>query len=155
MKLSVPFTGSGQVHRFADKFPAMPNLTGGTVIVRLYAPDAVGLVIYLYANDTDYSAAHNGVYVESAELSAGWVDASVPIGSAIGTFDPIGVSQVSIELNSLGAGPWTTPAVVYVDGVRSADGAINHKFDTSIETMVTSSQIVVGGSTMTWQAVVP
>lgn len=154
-KLSVPLTASGQVHRFASKFPKLPNLTNGELIVRLYAPGATGGELNLYPNDADYSGLPAGVVVPFVELSRGWTDVKVLVGGVNGAFDPTVVSQISIEFNASGAGPWTNPTVLYIDGVRSADGAINDTFDTSINSVVSSSSVKVAGSAMTWLSAMP
>ncbi len=151
---SVPLTATGQKQRFADKFPTKPNLTDGTLSVRLYAPGATSGEVNVYASDSDFTGG-NGAVVGLNELSAGWVDVKVSIGGILGSFDPSIITQVNFEIGSTGTGPWLNPTIIYVDSAWSSNGAINDTFDTTLGNMVGSSAMRIDGSTLIWASALP
>ncbi len=151
---TVPLTATGLKQRFADKFPTKPDLTNGTLTVRLYAPGATSGEVNIYASDSDFSGG-NGALVELNALSAGWVDVKVSIGGVLGTFDPSVVTQLNLEIGSTGVGPWLNPTIIYVDSTWSSNGAINDTFDATLGNMVGSSTMKIDGSTVAWTGSMP
>ncbi len=83
---------------------------------------------------------------------AGW--GSHPAGTA-GSYNPSSVYQVTIHITSDAATSFTAPTIVYVDSIRTASGIVNDTFDTSIGNMVTSSLLLVTGSTFPWISAIP
>jgi hypothetical protein len=79
----------------------------------------------------------------------------VPPAWASGDFDPTAVKQVTIDIESGAQGPWTDPTVVYVDSVRTLNGAVYHTFDTDYGDRVSSTWETVEGSTLTWVDALP
>jgi hypothetical protein len=153
---TVPLSATAQDQRYADKPSAPWNLAGKTIFVRVYAPGATGGSLYVYLSD-ESSNTGPSVTVGLAQLASGWMDITLPnivdqpaVG-ATGTFSAEQVKQVTIEVEAGGSTSWTNPTVVYVDSVRSSDVTIDDTFDTSIGNMITSSQVTVAGSALTWQ----
>jgi hypothetical protein len=89
-----------------------------------------------------------------SSLSAKWMDLSIPVTS-VGAFDANNARQISLDVSAAGAGPWTNPTVVYIDSIRSSNLVVNDTFDTSSVNLVSSSFVVVTGSTITWAAGIP
>ncbi|HYQ16737.1 MAG TPA: hypothetical protein VEQ58_13290 [Polyangiaceae bacterium] len=154
--LSVPLpegTDFGAAQRFADLFPPSANLNGASVTVRVYAPGATGGTLVVFVSDTASAFSPRVVTTDLADLSEKWTDITVPVVSA-GAFDATIVKQVNIEVHA-GAGPWTDPTVVYVDGVHSSNGVVKDTFGTSFGNMVTSGYVVIDGSTLGWADALP
>ncbi len=152
---TIPFTASGQVQRYGNRFTPIPNLTNSALVMRVYAPGALSGSLFLYPTDGTASSQGPGVTVPLSTLSAGWVDVELPIAGANGEFDPVTVFQLTIEISSAGAGPWEEPTVVYVDSVWSKNALVKDTFDANIGQMVTSSLLKVEGSSLGWVDALP
>ncbi|MGC4069472.1 MAG: hypothetical protein QM784_33430 [Polyangiaceae bacterium] len=152
--LSVPLAEANTAQRFADKFEALPDLTNATLTLRLYAPDATGGDLKLYVGDEDFTGG-GGSFVALNTLATKWTDVVVPIGGAAGAFDPVAISQLNIEVTAGTTGPWKNPTVIYVDRIWSSNGLVNDTFDTTKGGFVSSSLMVVAGSTLTWMGAMP
>jgi hypothetical protein len=154
--LTVPLSASGQKQRYGDKLPVQASLRNATLMMRVYAPGATGGVMAAYIVDADYSSSPFYT-VELSTLSSGWTDFNIPVGGVVGLYDPSAVHQVTIEITSGGAGPWSTPTVVYFDSIRSSNGSWNEKFSTNVEHMVISVNLeaVLEGGTLTWVDALP
>jgi hypothetical protein len=149
--LSVPLpsdTAPSAAHRFADLFPAA-DLRGAFVTVRIYAPGATGGTLVVFLSDT-LSAFGPQTTIDLSQVAEGWMDIEVPLGG----INAMTVKQVNIEVHATGA-PWTDPTVLYVDGVRSSNQVVNHKFDATFENFVNSSQVKITGASIGWAAAVP
>jgi hypothetical protein len=149
--MSIPFTAAGQGQRYADKF-TLVNLSGATLTLRVYAPGATNGYMNVLFVDASF-AQGAAVTTPFTTLSAGWTDVSIPAQS--GSYDPTSIYQISIEFYTSGTGPWLNPTVIYLDGVRSSNLAVNDTFDTSKGNMVTSSLLFVSGSSLGWTASIP
>jgi hypothetical protein len=152
--LSVPITEASTAQRFADKFEALPDLTNGTLTLRLYAPEATGGELKLYVGDEDFTGG-GGALVALNTLATKWTDVVVPIGGASGAFDPVAISQLNIEVTAGTTGPWKNPTVIYVDRIWSSNGLVNDTFDATKGGFVASSLMVIAGSTLTWTDAMP
>jgi hypothetical protein len=154
----MPLTAADQGQRYADKFSTLPNLTGGTVTLRLYAPGATKGLLNLYVGDAAFDSSSNGTQVPLSTLSSGWSDVVVSVGIAAGLYDPVNISQINIEITTGGTGPWTNPTLIYIDRIWSSNGLVNDTFDTEAEfvsKIVMSSNMKLAGSTMSWFTAVP
>jgi len=47
------------------------------------------------------------------------------------------------------------PVVVYVDGIRTSNGAIDDTFDHDVGSMAKSNLVVVSGASFAWTSAVP
>jgi hypothetical protein len=150
---TVPLTATGQGQRYADK-PGTPwNLEGQTMFVRMYAPGATGGVVVVYLSDNT-SASNEGpsVTVNLALLATGWRDVELPgISDEPAPFTAAQVKQITMEVRAGSDTAWTNPTVIYVDSVWSSEVTIDDTFDTSIGNMIPSMQLMITGSTLTWQ----
>ncbi len=151
--MSIPFTDSGQGQRFADKFTDV-NLADSTLMLRVYAPGATNGYMNTYLVDTSFHQGPLGT-TQFTTLSAGWTDVVVRPGAATASFDPTHVYEVTIEFYTKGSGPWANPTVIYLDGVRSSNLAVNDTFDATTGNMVSSSLMSVSGSSYAWTAAMP
>lgn len=154
--MSFPFTASGQGQRFADLFPAAPDLSYATVTARFYAPGAVNGTLSTYLVDTKSPQPDFTTFVitDFATLSAGWIDIAIPLPAPGGTFDTAHIHQITFDFDSTGT-PASNPTVVYLDSVRSSDGVINDTFDSTSGSIVGSSLKKFDGSTATWVSALP
>ncbi len=152
--MSIPFTASGQGQRYADVFPALPNLTGSTVTLRMYAPNATSGSLSAHISDVPGNSGPN-TSVPFTTLSAGWTDVVVQVGQPNGSYDPSRPHQVTIEFYASGTGPWANPTVVYLDGVWSGNLVVNDTFDSTQGNMVASTLLTVSGSSFGWVAATP
>jgi hypothetical protein len=162
--LSVPLTATAQNQRYGNIFPGFPDLTNGTITVRMYAPGATGgnLTVY-FTDDPDFTAA-GGRTLALSDLAGGWTDQAFLVGPPSGDYDPTHIRQINIVVSSDNtAGPWTNPTVIYIDSVRSSNNIINDFFNvgtplqgpTSVQNMAISTQQTLTGSTLTWSDTVP
>ena len=150
--LSVPFTGATQAQRFAELFPPSADLEGTTLTVRAYAPGATGGTLLIYLSDTASNSSVGVLQTDLTTLAAKWIDLTIPVATG-GAFNAKSVKQVNLEVN---AGPgYANPTVVFVDGIRSSNLAVNDTFSASFGNLVKSSLLVVAGSTIDWTAAVP
>ena len=165
---SVPLTmATGtQSQRYAILFPTNPDMTNATVTVRMYAPGATGGQIAVYfsdADDSSTSVAPNAPRL-LADLALGWTDQTFSVGGSAGSFDATHVKQITFEVSAgTGAGPWTNPTVIYIDGARSSNHIVNETFSTRATTVfpplpatiVISGQQQIAGSTLDWVDAMP
>ena len=151
--LSIPYTSAGQTQRYADKFPAYPDLSNTTLTMRMYAPGASNGTVTLYVVDKNFQYSPLNNFVLDA-LSEGWTDVTINIGAYDGTFDPRVAYQVTIEIASTGSS-WENPTLIYVDSVRTANSAVNDTFSSSYGNWVTSTMLVVPNSTFSWADKLP
>jgi hypothetical protein len=153
---TVPLSATGQIQRYADHPPTAWDLAGKAVFVRLYAPGATGGIVVVYLSDNSSNEGPS-VTVNLSQLADGWMDVALlgivdqPAAGGGGTFSAEQVKQVTIEVQAGGSTSWTNPTVVYVDSVRSSDVTIDDTFDTSVSPMISSTQQIITGSTLTWQ----
>ena len=155
IQMKVPLASSSDNQRYADKFTQVPNLLGATITLRLYAPGATGGQINIYLSDADFTGS-SGVLVPLADLANAWKDVTLVVGgSAGGFFDPTEVKQVNLEIQGSGSGPFASPTIVYLDGVRTSNNAVAHTFDTSVGDFVQSMSQMVSGSTLAWMTAMP
>lgn len=119
------------------------------VVIRAYAPGTTGGQLRIYVSDGDWTSGA-ALDVPLSTLSDGWTDIEMPIGSALGHFDPSQTIQVTLEIESGSSGPWTDPTVIYIDSIRSLEKHLNDSFDTDIGTILRSTFRVVAGSTESW-----
>jgi len=152
--LSVPAkkNSSGR-HRFADIFPAPANLEGASITVRVYAPGATSGTLVVYPSDTT-SNNPGMLTADLASLAEKWTDLTISVASTK-TFNATSIKQLNLEVNLASTGSSIDPVVVYVDSIRSSNLAVSDTFDSSVGGMVSSSQVVVPGSTFTWAAAMP
>lgn len=155
VEFSVPFTTTNQDQRYADRFLANPNLTNQKIFVRVYAPGATNGSLFTYPTDASSNTAGPGVTVPLATLAAGWTDITIPLGGALGDFDPSTMWQITFEVLSGNAAPWTNPTLLYIDRIWTSDLQINDTFDANIGNMIPSTIQTVPGSTHTWLDAVP
>ena len=152
--LSIPLTSSGEAQRYADKFPIDPDLSNTTLTVRVYAPGASNGTVTLYVVDKNFDYGPRNDFVLDT-LSQGWTDLTISIGGADTSFDATSVAQVNFEVTATGSGPWAEPTLIYVDGIRTANGAVHDTFDASYGSWVTSTLLVVSGSSFSWSDKMP
>src|SRR5512133_3137558 len=152
--LTVPLSASGQNQRYADKLPALPNLTDADVVVRIYAPGATAGALAVYVQDQNYVSG-GWTSFPLTTLSNGWSDITVKAGPAAGSYDPKHINQITLEVMADGSGPWASPTVVYVDSIRSSNGVLNDTFDASIGGFVSSGMQIVQGSKLEWAGSLP
>ena len=158
VELSMPLTAADQGQRYADTFSNRPNLTSATLTLRLYAPGATKGLLNLYVGDADFTGSSNGTQVQLSTLSSGWSDVVVSVGIAAGTYDPVNISQLNIEITTGGTGPWTNPTLIYIDRIWSSNGLVNDTFDTEadfVSKIVSSSNMKIDGSDKKWFTAVP
>jgi len=151
--LSIPFTQTG-TQRYADKFPTVPDLTGTTLVMRVYAPGAKNGNLSLFLTDQNYNFSTRSDFPLDL-LSQGWTDITVNIGGVSGAFNPAAMYQLTYDVSATGTGPWANPTVVYVDSIRTTNGMVNDHFDASAGSTVASSLSVVTGATFTWVDTLP
>ncbi len=153
IKLSVPLTEEGQDQGF-DVYHSSPplDLSGATVVARLYAPDAVNGQITLWFSCPG-GGASAGLTTAFTDLNAGYFDMQATVPAANGAFDPSQIDAVHIEVQATSSGPWQSPAtVVYLDTLVSSNGDLNDSFDTSPDAslFIQSTGQSVSGSSFTW-----
>lgn len=150
-KISVPLTATGQGQRYGYKFPTGTNLTKATIVFRMYAPGALDGLLNIYPTDVDRLYG-TGVNAPLASASNGWLDVRIPMGdvTAAGAYNPSNMYQLTIEIRADGAGPWSNPTVVYLDGLWSSNGIVRETFEASLGPMVSSTLLFVEGSVISW-----
>lgn len=153
-KLTVPFTASGQTHRYGDKLAIQPSLLNATLTFRAYAPGATAGLMTVYLIDQDYSPSTFSNFA-LASMSTGWTDLKVPVGGVLGSYDPSAIYQVTIEVLSSSQATWTAPCVIYLDSIRSSNGTWNEPFDADSSHFVNSTQTSVDGADFTWVNALP
>ena len=151
---TIPFTEAGQTQRYGAVFSGLPNLENASVILRAYAPGALNGTLRLYLSDEDFSWSSD-MRVALASIAQGWSDVTMTAREASGDFDPTGIYQLTIEIEAGGTGPWANPTVIYVDSVRTSNGAVHATYDVSQAGMVESSMLTVDGSSLTWADTLP
>jgi hypothetical protein len=153
--LKVPLTATKQTQRYIDTYSMQVNLLGSFMVVRAYAPGAKAGHLSIFSSDADFTAG-GSITVDLSEIASGWKDIKVNLGGALGAaFDPSAVRQVTLEVGSGPSGPWTNPTVVYIDGIRTTNNAVNETFDSSLGSMVKSDSPAVPGSTVSWLNALP
>ena len=124
------------------------------MIVRAYAPGATGGTLNVYVQDTA-SGVGGSSLIDLSKINAKWTDVSIHVDSITG-FDASSVKQVNVEVASgTGAGPWTNPTIVYIDGIRASNLTVSDTFDSSVGNFVKSSLFAVPGSAISWSQSVP
>jgi hypothetical protein len=134
-KLTVPLMAIGEGQRFNVQNRTSPStpydLSGATVTIRAYAPCAVGGNLSLFFRSTSVADSPT-MKVALSTLVGGFVDIPVPVPAATGTFDPVLVDVIRIEVEADAAygNTFQSPAtVVYIDSVVSSNGAVMQPFD--------------------------
>jgi hypothetical protein len=154
-------TGQGQRFNVQNlSNPSTPyNLSGATLVIRAYAPGAVGgdLSVFFRSTSTTDSPA---MKIALSTLTSGFVDVSVPVPAATGNFDPtmVDVVRIEVEADANYGTTFQTPAtLVYLDSVTSSNSADSQLFTTtpSGTDFATSGARQVAGSTATWAATYP
>lgn len=149
--LSTPLTDTAQAQRFADLLA--PNLEGATLIIRAYAPGAMGGTLVTFLSDTMSGFSPTTISTDLTSLSQKWTDITIPIAT-LGSFHANIVKQVNLEVHS-STGPWLNPTIVYVDSIRTSNLVVNDTFDSGFGNFVSSSLVTVTGSTIGWAASIP
>ena len=131
-----------------------PILSNTTLTIRVYAPGASNGTFSTFMVDKNFNWGPRTDFVLDT-LSQGWTDITIPIGAYDGTFDPRTMYQVTMEVGSTGSGPWASPMLIYIDNIRSANGAVHDTFDTSFGNIGGSTMLVVANSTFSWTDKLP
>jgi hypothetical protein len=165
MMLSVPLAATGQGQRFnvnnTSTTPATTyDLTGATLTIRAYAPNALGgdLNIFFTATTAGTSSA---MQVALSMLTTGFVDVVVPVPAAVlGGYNPAlnDVIRIEVEAGAAFGSTWQTPAtIVYIDSVVSSNGVVNDTFDSNPPngTFQSSGARPLTGSAFAWMATYP
>jgi len=142
-----------QAQRYAYVFSPM-DLTKVTVVLRVYAPGATGGSLNVTPSDSSSSFGPQ-IEIPLKRLSAGWTDVELPMGSAVGAFNPKVTKQINLIVSSGKDSAWTNPTVVYLDSIRSIPALLNDTFDANVGLMVKSNLMVVDGATYVWSDSVP
>jgi hypothetical protein len=150
--LSVPLTKTQDAQRCADLFPSAPNLEGATLTVRVYAPGATDGFSSIYASDTAFAT---GMRLTVELLSLRQSGRTSAFGSpSLNPFDAAHVKQLNLEVQG-GSGPsGSTRRIVYIDGIRASNLAVNDTFDSSSGNFAISSQVAPGAK-FAWAKSVP
>jgi hypothetical protein len=151
---SVPLTASGQEQRYADIYNPFANLAGSQMTFRVYAPGATGGALRIYVTDVDFTPGGTAGQVALSDLSQGWTEITFNVTGAT-DFDPTQIRQLNLEVIAASSTAWTNPTLIYVDGVRTTNLAVNNQYDASVVPMVMSGSLKVDGSTITWLDAIP
>jgi hypothetical protein len=153
---TVPMDATGEGQLFNLLHQAVPlNLSGTSVIMRAWAPNAINGEINLFF--TSPGGTGNGVITNFTAIDQGFFDITVPVPPAGGGFDPTQVTVIRFAVQTGGSpGPWQTPAtIVYVDSIISANGVLNDTFNASAAPLALSGFQTVPGSSIGWVATLP
>jgi hypothetical protein len=130
------------------------DLTQVNVVLRLYAPRAIGGSLIVYAVDSS-STFSPQVEIPLKRLSAGWTDVELPLAQKVGAFNPKATKQIGLTVSSGSDSAWTDPTVVYLDGIRTSPSRLSDTFDASVGPMAKSGVVAVEGASLTWIDSVP
>ena len=128
------------------------DLTGATLDIVAYAPDAIGGNLHVFFTTPD-RVDSPVVDVALSTLTTGFETVSIPVPMASGGFEPdkIMVIRIEVEAGTAFGAPWQTPAtVVYVDSISTSDGRFDDTFATDEEPLESSGARSLSGSTITW-----
>lgn len=165
---SVPLAnvGEGQRINIANVNPGGPayDLSGASIEIVAYAPDAVGGNLHLFFRSDDGTgglANSAPTDIALSDFNRGFTAVQIPVpGVAEGGYDPTQTLLVTVELE---AGPafgdtFQDPATVVVfDSIRTSNGAINLGFESEpgYADFGMSGARELAGSTLTWSAESP
>ena len=170
MRLSVPLMtastattpGDGQRYNVQNRSanpPAPYDMSGATLTIRAYAPDAIGgnLAVFFRSNSgTDSPIQRVGL----STLNGGFVNVDVLVPAATGNFNPtlVDVIRIEVEANMAFGTSFQSPAtIVYIDSITSSNSAVNLPFNTNPMPLEFGSSAArpLGGSMHTWLATYP
>jgi hypothetical protein len=165
MRLSLPFTASGQGQRYNVQNRTNPSapydMSGQTLTIRVYAPGATGgdlSVFFRSLGGTDTTP----VKVPFTMMTAGFVDISIPVPAMTATYNPVMTEIIRIEPETDPAfgSSWTNPTLIVLDSIVSTSGTVNIPFNTDPgagSPIFSSSGARPGptGTTTTWAAAYP
>jgi hypothetical protein len=153
--LTVPLTAVGQGQRYNyQNYDGVGSydLTGATLIIVAYAPDAIGGNLHVFFTTPD-RVDSPAVDVALSTLTTGFQTVSIPVPGALNGFNPatIMVTRIEVEAGSGFGTTWQTPAtVVYIDGISTSNGPFDDTFATNEAPLAHSGARSVSGATITW-----
>lgn len=153
--LTVPMNVPNEIQRYADRFSPFVNLAGQKLYFRMYAPGATGGSFIVFMTDSSEFTFSIQISFPLAGMSSRWVDIEVPVPVASGDYDPTSLYQVTFDIVTESAGPWTDPTVIYIDRIWSSELTVNDTFDATLGQMVSSSFETIPGATLTWTDMMP